>query len=39
MVGWDIPGGPLVKDLLYNARDMDSIPPLGIRITHALEKV
>ena len=39
MVEWDIPGGPVVKDLLSNARGMDSIPPLGTRITHALEKV
>ena len=39
VVGWDIPGGPVVKDLLSNARHMDSIPCPGTRLPHALEKV
>ena len=31
----DFPGGPVVKNPPYNARDMGSIPGWGTRIPHA----
>ena len=30
-VGWDFPGGPVVKTLPSNARDTGSIPALGTK--------
>ena len=32
----DLPGGPVVKDLLSNAGDPSSIPGQGIEIPHAV---
>ena len=32
---WDFPGGPGVKNLLSNARDMGLIPGWGNKIPHA----
>ena len=31
----DFPGGPVVKNLSYNAEDADSIPGQGTKIPHA----
>ena len=36
MVPRDFPGGPLVKILHFNARDVGSIPGQGTKIPHAL---
>ena len=33
--GWDFPGGPVVKNLPYNAGDTGSIPGQGTKIPHA----
>ena len=33
--GWDFPGGPVVKNLPYNAGDAGSIPGQGTKISHA----
>ena len=32
----DFPGGPVVKNPLYNSGDMGSIPGQGTKIPHAL---
>ena len=32
---WNIPGGPVVKNLLSNAGDAGSIPGRGTKIPHA----
>ena len=31
----DFPGGPVIKNLLYNAEDAGSIPGPGAKIPHA----
>ena len=36
---WDLPGGPLVKNLPCNARDAGSIPGRGTKISHAVEQL
>ena len=33
---WDFPGGPVVKNLPYNAGDMGSIPGQGTKIPHVV---
>ena len=33
---WDFPGGPMVKNLPYNAGDTGSIPGQGTKIPHAM---
>ena len=33
-VGWDFPGGPVVKNPPSNAGDVGSIPAQGTKITH-----
>ena len=33
--GWDLPGGPVVENLPYNAGDAGSIPGQGAKIPHA----
>ena len=33
---WDLPDGPVVKNLHCYARDMDSIPGQGTEIPHVL---
>ena len=35
----DFPGGPVVKNLPYNAGDMGSIPGLGTKIPHSVEQL
>ena len=35
----DFPGGPVVKNLLYNARDAGSIPGQGTKIPHAARQL
>ena len=35
MLGWDFPGGLVVKNLPYNAGDVGLIPVQGTRIAHA----
>ena len=35
----DFPGGPMVKNLPYNAGDMGSIPGQGTKIPHAGEQL
>ena len=35
----DFPGGPVVKNLPYNAGDMGSIPGLGTKIPHSGEQL
>ena len=37
MVCWDVPGGPVVRNLPFNAGDVGSIP--GAKILHALGKL
>ena len=32
---WDFPGGPLLKNLPYDAGDVGSIPGQGTKIPHA----
>ena len=32
---WDFPGGPVVKNLPYNAGDTGSIPGQGTKFPHA----
>ena len=32
---WDFPGGPVVKNLSYNAGDVGLIPGQGTKIPHA----
>ena len=34
-IKWDFPGGPVVKNLPYNAGDAGSIPGQGTKIPHA----
>ena len=36
---WNIPGGPVVKNLLSNAGDAGSIPGWGTKIQRALGKL
>ena len=36
---WDLPAGPVVKNLPYNAGDMGSIPGLGTKIPHSGEQL
>ena len=36
---WDLLGGPVVKNLPYNAGDMGSIPGQEIKIPHATEQL
>ena len=33
--GWDFPGGPVIKNPPYNARDAGSIPGQVTKIPHA----
>ena len=35
---WDLPGGPLVKDLPANAGDVGSIPDWGTKIPQATQR-
>ena len=35
----DFPGGPVLKNLPYNAGDVGSIPGWGAKISHALEQL
>ena len=35
MAKWDVPGGPLVKNLSCNSGDTSSIPGQGTKIPHA----
>ena len=45
MQGWpkqperDVPGGPVIKNPPYNARDKDSIPGQGTNIPHDTKKL
>ena len=34
----DFPGGPVIKNLPCNARDVGSIPDQGAKIPHAVEQ-
>ena len=36
LLDWDFPGGPVVKNLPYNAGDAGSNPGQGTRIPHAM---
>ena len=36
---WDFPGGPVVKNLPYNAEDAGSIPGQGTKIPHAVRQL
>ena len=38
-IDWDLPAGPVVKNLPSNARDMGSIPGRGTKIPHATEQL
>ena len=33
---WDFPGGPVLKNLLCNARNLGLIPGQGAKITHGM---
>ena len=35
----DVPGGPVVRNLLDNAGDVDSIPGRGTKIPHEAQQV
>ena len=35
----DFPGGPVVKNLPFNARDVELIPGPGTKIPHAVEQL
>ena len=38
-IGEGLPGGPVVKNLPYNAGDVGSIPGQGSKILHATEQL
>ena len=36
---WNLPGGPVIKNLPCNAGDAGSIPGWGTKIPHAVEQL
>ena len=36
---WDLPGGPVVKNLPCNTGDMGQIPGWGAKILHGMERL